>query len=180
MLSIRQLSSWLAVLPVYFETYFRRVTLGPVVQYPMPPLAPLQPLPEPVKPNFAPIAHVSPPHPITRPVSRSFSSTISQFTEASIFSNVSGSTVSLDGTEDSHTPTVTGCPDLEKLQSLNLHFYRAFQGVLACREAMYEELKDRIRNKESQLKSLGWDDDEELGELQGRLKFERLCERYSK
>jgi hypothetical protein len=31
-----------AVLPVYFTTYFRHVTLGPIVTFPMPPLPPIQ------------------------------------------------------------------------------------------------------------------------------------------
>lgn len=63
-------------------------------------------------------------------------------------------------------------------RSLAMHLYRNFQAVLACQEAMWEELKDRIRNKKDELMSFGWDDDEELEELQSRKKFERLIERY--
>lgn len=59
-----------------------------------------------------------------------------------------------------------------------MHLYRAYQNVLACQEAMWEELKDRIRNKKDELKQYGWEDDEELEELQSRKKFERLVERY--
>ena len=59
-----------------------------------------------------------------------------------------------------------------------MNLYRAYQNVLACQEAMWEELKDRIRNKKDQLKQFGWDDDEELEELQSRNKFERIVERY--
>jgi SAM-dependent methyltransferase len=40
-----------AVLPSYFQTYFRQIAMGPVVTFPMPPLAPLQPLPQQVLPN---------------------------------------------------------------------------------------------------------------------------------
>ena len=43
---------------------------------------------------------------------------------------------------------------------------------------MWEELKDRIRNKKDELVAFGWDDDEELEELQSRKKFEKLIERY--
>jgi len=59
-----------------------------------------------------------------------------------------------------------------------MHLYRSYQSVLACQEAMWEELKDRIRNRKHELLPFGWDDDEELEELQNRKKFERLVERY--
>jgi hypothetical protein len=59
-----------------------------------------------------------------------------------------------------------------------MNLYRAYHNVLACQEAMWEELKDRLRNKKDQLKQFGWDDDEELEELQSRSKFERIIERY--
>ena len=67
--------------------------------------------------------------------------------------------------------------DLSK-RSLAMHLYRNYQAVLACQEAMWEELKDRIRNKRDGLLLFGWDDDEELEELQSRKKFEKLIERY--
>ncbi|THU77660.1 hypothetical protein K435DRAFT_877565 [Dendrothele bispora CBS 962.96] len=40
---------------------------------------------------------------------------------------------------------------VDKLRSLNqrslaMHLYRSFQAVLACQEALWEELKDRLRN----------------------------------
>jgi hypothetical protein len=63
-------------------------------------------------------------------------------------------------------------------RSLAMHLYRSYQNVLACQEAMWEELKYRIRNRKDELKRYGWDDDEELEELQSRKKFERLIERY--
>jgi hypothetical protein len=72
---------------------------------------------------------------------------------------------------------------LEQLESLSerslaMHLYRSYQTVLACQEAMWEELKDRIRNRKDELVPFGWDDDEDLEELQNRNKFERLVERY--
>jgi hypothetical protein len=63
-------------------------------------------------------------------------------------------------------------------RSLAMHLYRSYQSVLACREAMWEELDDRIRNRKEELLPFGWSDDEELEELQSRTKFERLIERY--
>jgi len=72
---------------------------------------------------------------------------------------------------------------LEQLESLSerslaMHLYRSYQSVLACQEAMWEELDDRIRNRKEELLPFGWSDDEELEELQNRNKFERLIERY--
>lgn len=72
---------------------------------------------------------------------------------------------------------------LERLESLSerslaMHLYRSYQSVLACQEAMWEELDDRIRNRKEELLPFGWSDDEELEELQNRKKFERLIERY--
>jgi hypothetical protein len=74
---------------------------------------------------------------------------------------------------------------LEQLESLSerslaMHLYRSYQSVLACQEAMWEELDDRIRNRKEELLPFGWCDDEELEELQNRTKFERLIERYRK
>lgn len=63
-------------------------------------------------------------------------------------------------------------------RSLAMHLYRSFQVVLASQEAMWEELKDRIRRRKHELLPFGWDDDEELEELQSRKKFEKLIERY--
>lgn len=63
-------------------------------------------------------------------------------------------------------------------RSLAMHLYFSYQGVLACQEAMWEELKDRLRNRKDELKPFGWEDDEELEELHNRKRFERLIERY--
>ncbi|KAJ3503452.1 hypothetical protein NLJ89_g8425 [Agrocybe chaxingu] len=224
-----------SVLPSYLTTYFRQVTLGPVVKFPMPPLPPIQPLPPQltksyiVEPNpdiadnrssttVAPSAHSS------RPMSLSFSSSYSTVAD-SIMSKTtissrprtSSEPLSYHG-ENSYSSfdilqlpaseglDVTSLPikrfildsslteseisalppslfPLEQLASLSerslaMHLYRSFQSVLACQEAMWEELKDRIRNRRRELLPFGWEDDEELEELQSRKKFERLIERY--
>lgn len=72
------------------------------------------------------------------------------------------------------------CDQLQTLseRALAMNMYRSYQVVLACQEEMWEELKDRVWNRKEELKPFGWDDDEELEELQGRTKFELLCERY--
>jgi hypothetical protein len=43
---------------------------------------------------------------------------------------------------------------------------------------MWEELKDRLLNRKDELLPLGWDDDDDLEELESRKKFERLVDRY--
>lgn len=64
-------------------------------------------------------------------------------------------------------------------RSLAMQLYFSYQCVLACQDAMWEELKDRIRNRREELVRFGWDDDEELEELsESRKKFEKLIERY--
>jgi hypothetical protein len=63
-------------------------------------------------------------------------------------------------------------------RSLAMHLYRSYQSVLACEEAMWEELKDRILNRKDELLQFGWEDDEDLKELESRKKFERLVDRY--
>ena len=63
-------------------------------------------------------------------------------------------------------------------RSLAMHLYRSYQSVLACEEAMWEELNDRILNRKDELLQFGWDDDEDLKELESRKKFERLVDRY--
>lgn len=62
--------------------------------------------------------------------------------------------------------------------SLAMHLYRSYQLVIACQEAMWEELKDRLRNRREELVAFGWDEDEELEDLNSRQKFEKLIERY--
>jgi hypothetical protein len=89
-------------------------------------------------------------------------------------------------TESSENAAVTNLqlPDAEvqysgfSQRSLAMHLYRGYQNVLACQEAMWEELNDRVRNRKEQLVEYGWEDDEDLEDLQGRKKFEKLIERY--
>ncbi|RDB29007.1 Demethylmenaquinone methyltransferase [Hypsizygus marmoreus] len=226
-----------AVLPSYFTTYFRQVTLGPVINFPLPPLPPPQPLPPQVVTTYGvgssldtidPRASTMFTTSINRPTSLSFSSTISASTSstadsnnsslfsarprtasASLSSHESPDTLSVFRRSNSgHSPPKQRPPlpmkrflldgslseseiavlppslfPVEQLQSLSerslaMHLYRSYQSVLACQEAMWEELKDRIRNRKEELIPFGWDDDEELEELQSRKKFERLVERY--
>ncbi|GLB35880.1 putative O-methyltransferase [Lyophyllum shimeji] len=223
-----------AVLPSYFTTYFRQVTLGPVINFPMPPIPPPQPLlPQIVTSSIIgldadtldPRASNMFPAPMNRPTSLSFSSTISASTTSTSVSNnpsvfsarprttsaslastcefPDSSSVSNDSIEPKPSPSqpfkrfrldgslseseIAALPrslfPVEQLEllserSLAMHLYRSYQSVLACEEAMWEELKDRIRNRRDELLPFGWDDDEELEELQNRKKFERLVERY--
>jgi hypothetical protein len=197
----------------------------------MPPLPPLQPLPQQVLTPFSVIgstdvldrraSSVFSSHSLPiRPASMSFSSSVSASTSssnadsamASIFSvraaidssetmdasappHENDSSSSSSGNETISPPklfmvdngedqisafrpsTIDQLATLSE-RSVAMHLYRAYQSVLACQEAMWEELKDRLRNRRDELKPFGWDDDEELEELQSRSKFERLIERY--
>ncbi|KAI5835965.1 hypothetical protein K523DRAFT_343927 [Schizophyllum commune Tattone D] len=259
-----------AVLPSYFDTYFRRITKGPVLKFPMPPI----PLPPPPPPDSsAPTAGgildlgldipelVEPRSPpATRPVSLSFSSTRSTSTEESLPISVftarstsSDSTrlSSLHASEDSNgasssskrtskspeddadtlrdanTPipisevlskaSEAGSPvdeasdtpwqpkhlfmienrssrrdsniipdnllfgdKLRELsaRSLAMQLHCSYRYVLGCQEAMWDELKYRIRNKSESLAPYGWDDDEDFEETHNRHKFETLIQRY--
>ncbi|KDQ63259.1 hypothetical protein JAAARDRAFT_29278 [Jaapia argillacea MUCL 33604] len=102
-------------------------------------------------------------------------------------SNTKRSAVDFVAPEDGTSIGPTSTPCLIHRDSLNaqngrtlaIHLYRAYKGVLACQESMWEELKDRIRNKSDNLRVLGWEDDEELEGLEfSRQKFERLVDRY--
>ncbi|KAG2149593.1 hypothetical protein BD769DRAFT_344875 [Suillus cothurnatus] len=72
--------------------------------------------------------------------------------------------------------------EIDKLseRSLAMQLYWSYQSVLACQEAMYEELLDRTRNRTGQLTDWGWDTDQELSELESRTKFEILVDRYKR
>lgn len=64
-------------------------------------------------------------------------------------------------------------------RSLAMQLWRAFLQVMGTQEAMWDELKDWLRNKSDQAKALGWDDDGEEPEgPEIRLKFEALLETY--
>ncbi|KAJ7727817.1 hypothetical protein DFH07DRAFT_757514 [Mycena maculata] len=217
-----------AILPSYFTTYFRHVTLSPVVSFFMPPLPPLQPLPPQIitsyviDPNSDTLdsrtstVFASPNE--VRPTSLSFSSasTASTADSSQISSMFTGTRRKSSSVSTGDSPDTAlfeepnGVPDPPKTpapfksyvldmgmdteepalsalrtrlnqlneRSLAMHLYRSYQLVLACQEEMWEELKDRIRNRKDELKPFGWDDDEELEELQSRKKFELLIDRY--
>ncbi|KAJ7170037.1 hypothetical protein C8R46DRAFT_1090916 [Mycena filopes] len=220
-----------AILPSYFTTYFRHVTLGPVISFFMPPLPPLQPLPPQIitsyviDPNSDTLdsrtstVFASPND--VRPTSLSFSSMSTTSTGgssqlSSMFTTGRRKSSSVSTYDSPNTPFIVpnGTPDPPKTpapfrrfvldigmdgeepatlpdripirnqltrlndRSLAMHLYRSYQIVLACQEEMWEELKDRIRNRKDELKPFGWDDDEELEELQSRKKFELLIDRY--
>jgi len=85
--------------------------------------------------------------------------------------------------DDRGNNTLPVLVEVDKLRSLNerslaMHLYRSFQMVLACQEALREELNDRLRNRREELEPYGWEDDEEFEEPQNRKKFERILERY--
>ncbi|KAH7916434.1 hypothetical protein BJ138DRAFT_1169259 [Hygrophoropsis aurantiaca] len=244
-----------AILPIYFTSNFRRITSAPIVHFRMPPLPPLQPLPQPLPANALilsdpdrsidsdtktetkPQAIPGVDGPLTpRPYSVSFSSTDSSATmnststeKSSLFSighATSDTTLTFpssvagecDVSQLSPSPSVTSytttsetshvvktplyiidssaaestqtgpapsqslipLEELDKLNetSLSMQLYWSYQSVLACQESMWEELVDRMRNHEEDLRALGWESDQELGELHSRTKFEVLIERY--
>lgn len=228
-----------AVLPSYFITSFRQVTIGPVITFPMPQLAPLLPLPTQVITSYVlePVSdslekRISTVSPSARPLSVSFSSgstgssNLSTFTQSTSSATTkrprtasaslsspwkSTSSVSSTGIEPLSTCSTPGPPlppppelpqplmyqrsekaavgtreslfPLDRLNTLNerslaMHLYRSFQTVLACQESMWEELVDRLRNRKHELAPFGWEDDEELEELQNRKRFEKLIERF--
>lgn len=76
--------------------------------------------------------------------------------------------------------------DIDKLatcvsgETLMTHLHRMVMGVVACRESMWEVLKDRLRHKqyEKELRELGWEDEDGVEELKERKRFERMLERY--
>jgi hypothetical protein len=65
-------------------------------------------------------------------------------------------------------------------RTLAMHLYRSFQTVLACQEAMYEELKYRTRQSPDELAALGWEGDVELEGLETRQRFEKLITRFKR
>ncbi|KAG6814125.1 hypothetical protein H0H92_002120 [Tricholoma furcatifolium] len=233
-----------AVLPSYFTTYFRQVTLGPVISFPMPPMPPPQPLPPPMISSYSigldtepsePRASTSTAYPVstTRPSSLSFSSTVSASTisthdsknpsvfsvrprtGSASFSSYEASDASsalaqrdkdttkspkvqpfnrffLDGSLSENEiaalpPSLLPIQQLESLseRSLAMHLYRSYQSVLACADAMWEELQERIRRKDEP-SFTSCDNDLELDDADGReearyrKKFDRLVERYKR
>jgi len=60
------------------------------------------------------------------------------------------------------------------------HLHRMVMGVLACKESMWEVLKDKLRHKknERELRQLGWEDEGGAEEARGRMKFDKMLEQY--
>jgi len=63
--------------------------------------------------------------------------------------------------------------------ALAFQLHRMQNEVLSCQESMWEVLNDRIRNREDDLKRLGWDDDD-LDTPHAREKFELILQRYQR
>ena len=63
--------------------------------------------------------------------------------------------------------------------SLAMHLHRMYNLVLSCQESMWEVLNDKIRNREDDLKRLGWLDDSLEGE-HSRERFESLLVKYQR
>lgn len=66
-------------------------------------------------------------------------------------------------------------------ETLMAHLHRMVIGVLACKESMWEILKDKLRRREKyekELRELGWEDEEGAVELQERKKFEKMLDQY--
>ena len=65
-------------------------------------------------------------------------------------------------------------------ETLMTHLHRMVMGVVACKESMWEVLRDRLRHKqyEKELRELGWEDEEGVGELQERKIFEKMLDQY--
>ena len=76
--------------------------------------------------------------------------------------------------------------DLDKVgsylspETLMAHLHRMVVGVLACKETMWEVLRDRLRQKkyEKELMELGWEGKAGAGETQDRNFFEKMLEQY--
>ncbi|KAJ7070864.1 hypothetical protein C8F01DRAFT_1108121 [Mycena amicta] len=214
-----------AILPNYFTTYFRHVSLGPLISFFMPPVPPLQPLPPQIITSYvidpnsdtldSRISTVFASPNEVRTTSLSFSSSTTESSQASsMFTSTRRKSSSVSTYDSPETAQTNGVPDPSKAslppktytldmamddepasptpgrkrlrkqlsalneRSLAMHLYRSYQIVLACQEEMWEELKDRLRNRKDELQPFGWDDDEELEELRNRKKFELLVDRY--
>ena len=88
-----------------------------------------------------------------------------------------------DDTSIGHASSMALVPMTSLLEasnfSLAMHLHRMYNLVLACQESMWEVLNDKIRNREDDLKRLGWHDDDLEGE-HSRERFESLLEKYQR
>lgn len=68
----------------------------------------------------------------------------------------------------------------ERTRAMNL--YRAFIGVLGCKEEMWEELKMLQRSRPGELAEMGWEErraeDKAVEEQEARSRFDELFERF--
>ncbi|KIY67197.1 hypothetical protein CYLTODRAFT_376545 [Cylindrobasidium torrendii FP15055 ss-10] len=71
-------------------------------------------------------------------------------------------------------------------RSLAMHLFKSYQVVLASREALWEELQERIQSRKHELAPFGWDSHENF-DVDGprdpqreRRKFEMIVDRYAK
>ncbi|KAF8346913.1 S-adenosyl-L-methionine-dependent methyltransferase [Amanita rubescens] len=185
-----------AVLPGYFTSYFRQVVIGPVIQFPMPPLAlPLRST-TPNNPHSHSDTSDNAPLPgaCQRPPSRltlgPASLNTDEITARAIVpqspshhayhDNTPFKKFIIDDEKENKWPhSLIPLDRLDALneRSLSMQLYKSYQTVLACQEAMWDELMFRLSNKKDELSLLGWND-KELGELHARQKFEMLLGRF--
>ncbi|KAI0936751.1 hypothetical protein AcV5_004813 [Taiwanofungus camphoratus] len=236
-------------LPSYFSAWFGHVLSPPVVAFPMPPLAPLAPLPAELgvpqstatTPSVTPeILHdgsfLAPPHvdsslgfalpagsiSTIHPTSngpgeisvsatsssssshakscaplleRTSSTTTSSSSISKSESHSSGSskpltrpsmaTVNLhEGSTRMGDHNAAGLLPIDELylldeHSLYMQLFRAFGLVMACKEAMWEELMERVSKGDEALRGYGWEVSD-YAEVQSRQRFDALVEQYQK
>lgn len=63
--------------------------------------------------------------------------------------------------------------------SLYMQLFRAFGLVMACKEAMWEELMERVSKGDEALRGYGWEVSD-YAEVQSRQRFDALVEQYQK
>ncbi|KAI0785068.1 hypothetical protein C8Q75DRAFT_343810 [Abortiporus biennis] len=224
-----------AILPGYFSAVFTHVLSPPVLSFPMPPLAPLSPLPGELastplndlldshsmflsdstpelylssNPSLSSDVSIIDGDPViqngdsdtpsalgpygvamrdrTQSVSTihsespasSLSSTKSPSYRRSLVSYAPSELTTVIGHDDS----VLGLFPFEELSALDPHslymqLYRAVGVVLAVKEAMWDELKQKLKDEKGSLQAYGWDDQGYLEDV-SRQKFDALVERY--
>jgi len=94
---------------------------------------------------------------------------------SSVWPSDGGTTLDSDFTARSLVPV----DELEKLSNRTraMSLYRAYIGVLGCREAMWEELKLLLRSRREVLVECGWED-KFVEDRVARSRFEELFARY--
>ncbi|KAI0094360.1 hypothetical protein BDY19DRAFT_912415 [Irpex rosettiformis] len=191
-------------LPSYFSACFGHVTSPPVIKFPMPPLAPMLPEPSP------PASFESQRSGVDAVTSTRYRSDSSASSQAS--STLHSEYASSSMTEDTLPPEVVTRPKRSNTQvkyegtrigsakdtlslfplcngdnmddhTLFMQLKRSVALVLSAKEAMWEELKERIeeRERENEREELialyGWEDSDLSGDAPRKI-FDRLVERY--